>query len=169
MPFISDGTKIVSFAEYQDVLDMDQRLFEANEGLTDDAIESMLTRSTDRILSLMRATDWWRDLYLQKTTNPQLNTRADVPVINPNKIISRKNDFTELCVQFALWNYILPKIADFSKEDNAERAKIGFYQGKYQFLFEELINSGDWYDLDGSGTVESKEKFPGQYVLKRVR
>jgi hypothetical protein len=169
MPFISNGTTIISFAEYQDVLDQDQRLFEANEGLTDDVIESMLARSTDRILSLMRATDWWRDLYLQKTTNPQLNTRADVPVINPNKIIARQDDFTELCVQFALWNYILPKVADFSKEDNAERAKIGFYQGKYQFLFEELINSGDWYDLDGSGTVDSSEKFPGQYVQKRIR
>lgn len=169
MPFVSNGTTIISFAEYQDVLDQDQRLFEANEGLTDDVIEPLLERSTDRILSLIRATDWWRDLYLQKTAHPQYTTRADVPLVDPTKIIERQHDFTELCVMYALWNYILPKIADFSREDNAERAKIGFYQGKYQFLFDELINAGDWYDLDGSGTVESAEKFPGNASLKRIR
>lgn len=169
MPFISDGTKIISFAEYQDVLDQDQRLFESNEGLTDDVIEPLLERSTDRILSLIRATDWWRDLYLRKTTNPVYNTRADVPVVDPDKILARQDDFTELCVMYALWNYVLPKIADFSKEDNAERAKIGFYQAKYQTLFEELINAGDWYDLDDSGTISSDEKFPGSYVVKRIR
>lgn len=169
MPFINNGTTVTSFAEYQDVLDQDQRVFEANEGLTEDVVEPLLERSTERILSLIRSTDWWRDLYLQKSANPVLNTKADVPLVNPIKIIQRQHDFTELCVMYALWNYILPKIADFSKEDNAERAKIGFYQGKYQFLFDELINAGDWYDLDGSGTVESAEKFPGNYALKRVR
>ena len=169
MPFISDGTKTISFAEYQDVLDQDQRLFEANEGLTDDVVEALLQRSTERILALIRATDWWRDLYLEKTANPYYVTRGDVPLVNPDRIKSRQHDFTELCVQYALWNYILPKIADFSKEDNAERAKIGFYQGKYQFLFDELINAGDWYDLDNSGTVESREKFPGNYSVKRIR
>lgn len=169
MPFTTDGTNVISFAEYQDVLDQDQRLFEANEGLTDDVIEPLLARSTDRILSLIRATDWWRDLYLQKSSNPILNTRADVPVVDPNKILYRQHDFTELCVMYALWNYILPKIADFSKEDNAERAKIGFYQGKYQFLFDELINAGDWYDLNGDDIISSDEKFPGNYALKRIR
>ena len=57
MPFISDGQNIVSFAEYQDVLDMDQRVFEANEGLTDDVVDALLVRSTQRILTLIRATD----------------------------------------------------------------------------------------------------------------
>lgn len=169
MPFVTDGNTVTSFAEYQDVVDMDQRLFEANEGLSDDIIEHLLERSTQRILVLIRATDWWRDLYLQKTANPVFTTEADVPVVDPNKIKARQDDFTELCVMYALWNYILPKVADFSKEDNAERAKIGFYQGKYQFLFDELINAGDWYDLDGSGAVTSDEKLPGNYVLKRVR
>lgn len=169
MAFVSNGTTIISFAEYQDVIAQDQRLFEANEGLTDEVIEPLLERSTQRILSLIRSTDWWKDLYLQKSSHPVYTTRADVPLIDPVKIISRQDDFTELCVIYALWNYILPKIADFSREDNAERAKIGFYQGKYQFLFDELINAGDWYDLDGSGVVESNEKFPGDYSLKRIR
>lgn len=169
MPFIISDSSVISFAEYQDVLDQDQRLFEANEGLTDDVIEHLLQRSTERILVLIRQTDWWRDLYLKNSANPVYTTKADVPEVDPNKIKDRQEDFTELCTMYALWYYILPKIADFSKEDNAERAKIGFYQGKFQFLFDELINAGDWYDFDGSGVVTSDEKLPGNYVLKRVR
>jgi hypothetical protein len=167
MPFISDGTKIISFAEYQDVLGQDQRLFEANEGLTDDVVEPLLARSTERILSLIRTTDWWRDLYSKNAY--QFTNRLDLPPVDPDKILARQDDFTELCVMYCLWNYLLPKIADFSKEDNAERAKIGFYQGKYQFLFDELINSGDWYDLSGDGIISSDEKMAGNQVLKRVR
>ena len=169
MAFIKNGSKTVSFAEYNDVLTADQRLFEANEGLTDDVIEAFLIRSTDRILNLFRQSDWWRDLYLKKSINPVYNTAADVPVINIENIKARQDDFTDLCVYYALWNYILPKVADFSKEDNAERAKIGFYQGKFQFLFDELVNSGDWYDLNADGTITSNEKMPGNYALKRTR
>jgi hypothetical protein len=169
MAFISDGTTITSFAEFEDVLNMDQRLFEANEGLTDDTVNAFLERSTQRILSLLRETDWWKDMYINKTTNPLYNTRADVPALDPNRILTRQADFTELCSMYALWNYILPKIADFSREDNAERAKIGFYQGKYQFLFDELVSAGDWYDLNNDGNIVSAEKLPGSDVLKRVR
>jgi hypothetical protein len=169
MAFIIISGVTTSFAEYQDVLDADQRLFEANEGLTDDIVETLLIRSTERILNLFRMSDWWRDLYVQKTTNFQPSTRADIPALDIAKIAARKSDFTDLCVYYALWNYILPKIADFSKEDNAERAKIGFYQGKYQFLFDELVNAGDWYDLSGDGNVTSNEKMPGNYALKRIR
>jgi hypothetical protein len=169
MAFIITSGVTTSFAEYSDVLDADQRLFEANEGLTDDVVEALLTRSTERILNLFRASDWWRDLYVQKTTNFSPSTRADIPALDIERIRARQSDFTDLCVYYALWNYILPKIADFSKEDNAERAKIGFYQGKYQFLFDELVNAGDWYDLDNSGTIASNEKMPGNYALKRIR
>ena len=169
MSFIYKDNKVISFAEYDDVVKADQRLFEANEGLTDDIIESLLLRSTQRILTLIRATDWWRDYYLQKTTNPYYTSDADLPMVNPDNILARQDDFTELCVMYALWNYLLPKIADFSREDNAERAKIGFYQGKFQFLFDELINAGDWYDLSQDGTIQAVEKFPGSYTLKRIR
>lgn len=168
MPFITDGTKTISFAEYQDVLDQDQRLFEANEGLTDDVIDPILIRATERILSLLKGTDWWLDINNQFGTGSYSN-KSQLPEVDPDKILDKHNDFTELCVMYALWNYILPKIADFSKEDNAERAKIGFYQNKYQQLFEELINSGDWYDIGNDGSVNNAEKIPGKYQLKRVR
>lgn len=169
MAFITNGSTILAFAEYQDVLDQDQRLFEANEGLTDEVVEHLLIRSTERILTLIKASDWWKDLYLQKVPGASLSNNADVPEVDINKIIGRANDFGDLCVYYALWNYILPKIADFSKEDNAERAKIGYYQGKYNLLFDELINAGDWYDLSGDGVVSKDEKMPGHYMLKRVR
>jgi hypothetical protein len=169
MAFITENSVTTSFAEYDDVVTADQRLFEANEGLADDIIESFLVRSTERILTQIRNTDWWRDLYLQKTANPVYSSPTDLPEVNPSLILRRHNDFTDLCVYYAMWNYILPKIADFSREDNAERAKIGFYTGKYQTLFDELINSGDWYDLNADGIVSAKEKLAGNQSLKRIR
>jgi hypothetical protein len=98
-----------------------------------------------------------------------INTQADIPALNPNRIIGRKNDFTDLCVYTALSEFILPKIADFGNEDSAERKKMGYYTQKAETLFAELITAGDWYDFDASGTIASNEKSPGQYNLKRVR
>ena len=169
MPFLISGSTTLAFAQYQDVIDADQRLFEANEGLTEDVVEQFTIRATERILTIIKDSDWWREYYLHRFPNPSLTTTADVPAVDIDKIIGRPNDFTDLCVYYSLWNYILPKIADFSKEDNAERAKIGYYQSKYNMLWDELINAGDWYDRSGDGTVTSTEKYPGNYGLKRVR
>lgn len=167
--FITNGTTTISFAEYSDVESADQRLFEANEGLTDDVVEDALIRATERILTLFRATDWWQSYYVSRAANATYQTSADIPALDINKIQARQNDFTDLCVYYALYDYLLPKIADFSREDSAERAKIGFYQGKFDRLFGELITAGDWYNFDGSGSITSAEKQPGQYNLKRVR
>lgn len=169
MAFIQNGSTTISFAEYDDVIAADQRLFEANEGLTDEVVEDSLIRSTERILTLFRATDWWRSYYVDRATNITFTTVADVPALDPNKIQDRLADFTDLCVYYSLYNYLLPKIADFSTEENAERAKIGFYQQKFDRLFGELIDAGDWYNFDGTGAITSQEKQPGHYNLKRVR
>lgn len=169
MAFITSGTTTISFAEYSDVETADQRLFEANEGLTDDVVEDALIRATERILTLLRSTSWWASYYITRATDLDLRSAADIPALNINNIQARQNDFTDLCVYYALYDYILPKIADFSREDNAERAKIGFYQGKFDRLFGELITAGDWYNFDGTGAITSSEKQPGQYNLKRVR
>ena len=164
MAFIRSGTRVISFAEYADAESTDQRLFEENEGLTIDDVEDILVRSTERILDILRNTAWYRDLALSQGASI-----LTIPTPSSSKIISRQNDFTDLCVYYALYNYILPKIADFSKEDNAERAKIGFNQEKYNFRFEEIINAGDWYDFGGDGVVQSNEKLPGHMSLRRVR
>ena len=60
MAFVEEAGEITSFAEFQDVVNKDQRLFEANEGLSDDIIETQLIRATERILTRLRSSSWWR-------------------------------------------------------------------------------------------------------------
>lgn len=169
MPFIIVDSVTTSFAEYQDVLDMDARVFDSNEGLTDDVVETLLEKSTQRILTIIRNTDWWKSMYIDQTPGFSYSSVADIPALNPSRVKARQDDFTDLCVMYSLYYYILPKVADFSNEDNAERAKIGFYQSKFESLLQEIITAGDWYDFDNSGTISSSEKQPGKYSLKRVR
>lgn len=169
MAFITESGTVTSFAEFQDVVNKDQRLFEANEGLSDDIVDQQLIRATERILSKIRSSPWWRSYYVTRDSATVYNTAADIPAVNPDRIKARLNDFTDLCVYVALGEFILPSIADFGNEDNAERQKMGYYTNKAETLFGELITNGDWYDFDNSGTISSDEKSPGQYNLKRVR
>jgi len=174
MAFIMSGTSVLSFAEYDDVTAIDQRVFEANEGLTDVIIEDILMRSTQRIVATLTASDWWRAYYIRQsagTYDPLLFTSGliNVPSLNPDKIKARSADFTDLCVYHALANYILPKIADFSREDNAERVKIGFFNEKFRSLYQELIDDGSWYDFSGDGTISNTEKFPQRSNVVRIR
>jgi hypothetical protein len=169
MAFIKNGQNTISFAEYQDVVDADQRLFEANEGLTDDVVENHLIRATERILTKLRSTAWWQSYYVNRDSATAYKTTADIPALNINRIIGRGNDFNDLCVYFALADYILPNVADFSNEDSAERKKMSYYTQKAEALFGELVSAGDWYDFDGTGTISSSEKQPGVWNLKRVR
>jgi hypothetical protein len=175
MAFITNqaGT-VISFAEYQDVLNIDQRVFESNEGLTEIIVEDQLIRSTERIISLLSTSDWWRSYYIRQsgaTYDPLIFTSGliAVPSLNPNKIKARLADFTDLCVFYTLTYYLLPKIADFSKEDNSERVKIGFFNEKYRTLFQELIDDGSWYDFSGDGTITNNEKMPIRSNIVRVR
>ena len=169
MPFIIENSTVVSFAEFQDVVQKDQRLFDGNEGLSDDIVEAALIRATERILTKLRASDWWRSYYIKRSTNTTYNTVADIPALDPNRIIARENDFTDLCIYYAMAEQILPIVADFGNEDSAERKKMGYYAQRADALFGELITAGDWYDFDDNGTIASTEKQPGQYNLKRVR
>lgn len=169
MAFVTEDNTVISFAEFQDVVDKDTRLFEANEGLSDDAVETQLVRATERILTRLRSSAWWRNYYITRDSGTAYNSVADVPALDPNRILGRLNDFTDLCVYLAMSEYILPSVADFGNEDSAERAKMSYYTQKAEFLFGELITAGDWYDFDDSGTIASGEKSPGYYNLKRVR
>ncbi len=149
MAFISSSTTVISFAEYDDVVARDKRLFDENEGLTEDGVEDLLIRSTERIMSL-------------------LNSNLGITVYIDN-IQSRQNDFTELCVDFAMHKYILPTIADFGIEDDSEVTKISFYKNEFNQLFNELVEAGDWYDSDEDGTVETGESIATAVNLRRVR
>lgn len=169
MAFVEEAGTVVSFAEFQDVVNKDQRLFEANEGLSDTTVDSSLIRATERILAKIRSSSWWRSYYANRDFSIVYKTVADIPAVDSNRIIARQNDFTDLCVYTAMAEFILPSIADFGNEDSAERQKMGYYTQKADELFAELITAGDWYDFDDSGTITSNEKQPGQYNLKRVR
>ena len=169
MPFIIENNIVISFAEFQDVVQKDQRLFDGNEGLSDEIIENALIRSTERILTKLRGSDWWRSYYINRSTGTTYKTVADIPALDPNRILARLNDFTDLCVYTAMAEFILPIIADFGNEDSAERQKMGYYAQRGDALYGELINAGDWYDFDDNDTISSAEKEPGNYNLKRIR
>ena len=168
MSFIISGNTFRSFAEYQDVLDRDQRLFEGNEGLTEEVVEDMLIRASERLLVRIGATDWWKDYQFKRDASLRRDIRL-VPAVNALKIITRRSDFTDLCVYLALEEYILPKVADFSNQDSAEVQKIKYYQDKTDKLFNELISAGDWYDFAGDGAVNTSDIAPSRLNLVRVR
>lgn len=174
MAFIIVGGNVISFAEYSDVTSTDQRLTEANEGLTESIVEDHLVRATQRIIQLIRQTDWWRSYYIRQSggnLNPAVFTDGliSVPAPDPNKILDRQADFTDLCVYYALSEIIYPKIADFNNQDSAEQKKIGVFGEKFRKRFQELIDAGDWYDFTGSGAVTAEEKMPVRTNLVRKR
>lgn len=160
MAFIKVSGNVVSFAEFQDVLDRDQRLFDANEGLNDEnVIDPLLIRATERILSKIRQSSWWTDRF----------DGQSVPTVNANQILTHQSDFSDLCVYAAFADYILPMIADFGSEDNNEKNKIGYYKQRAEELFMELIKDGSWYDFNADGVVSASEVKQGKVNLKRVR
>lgn len=167
MAFIIEDTQVVSFADYSDVAARDQRLFDSNEGLTDDVVEDALIKATDRLLNKISASGWWKDYYRKRDSS--ITSVADIPSVDANNVIARQGDFTELCVCIGLADYILPQVADFGDETDNERAKMGYYQNRADSLFEELIRAGDWYDFNEDSTVQSIEKDPGFISLRRVR
>jgi hypothetical protein len=169
MAFIVQNNQVLSFAEYQDVIDRDQRLFDSNEGLSDDVVEPLLIRATERLLSRFRATSWWQNYYRRRGDMTAVRSPADIPALDATRIQARQNDFTDLCVYQALSEFILPSVANFGQEANEEREKMGYYQQKADSLFGELVAAGDWYDFDNDGSVENTETAQGVYNLRRVR
>jgi hypothetical protein len=173
MAFILSGSTVISFAEYEDVLAIDQRLFEANEGLTEVIVEDALIKATTRILNKIKSSDWWRGYYVRQTggsdSSIYTSTTISVPAPVGAKILTRKDEFTDMCVYFALAEYLYPKVADFGNTDSAERQKIGFYDEKYRVMFKDLLEAGDWYDFAGDGTIANTEKAPSRQNLVRAR
>lgn len=176
MAFIRVGGNVVSFCEYDDVRTRDIRVFEANEviadaGLVDDA-DAWGERATEKILYEIKDTNWWQSYFISQDggqTNISTSGLIDVPVPNANKFEARTQDWIDLCVYKVLYEYMLPYIADFSNQDTAEVKKIGVYREKYQDLFRTLINAGDWYNFDGSGSITNAEKMPVRTNITRVR
>lgn len=169
MAFVKTQGNVVAFAEFADLEARDLLLLTSNEGLNDSSvIDPQLQRATDRILSKLRSSTWWRAYFLARS--PSAVTKvSDIPPLNANYILARQNDFTDLCLATALSEFILPMVADFGSEDNAERQKMSYYATRAENLFIELIEAGDWYDFDGHGVITSDEKQASVVNTKRIR
>lgn len=167
MTFRLNGSNdFLSFASYSEVVARDQRFFEANEGITQASVESALEQASQRILSQIRNSDWWKSY--QFTRNASLeNDLKLLPAVDVDNIKAREQEFKDANIAFTLSEYLFPKYADFGDETSAEVVKIKFYRDQYVDLFKEIIESGDWYDYDADGTVERTEKSPAR--LNRVR
>ncbi len=173
MAFISVGGSVISYAEYTDVVQRDQRLFEANEiripeqsNFVDvpDFIEDMLRQSTDRINAKIKASTWWQayNNYVGNT----ISSVSQIPDFDPNRILGRQQSFTDMCVYYCLKEFLLPLIADFSTAETAEVQKIRYYEDKFNDLFQETLALADFYDADDDGTINDSEI---AYSYRQVR
>lgn len=168
MAFNFSGATFLSFAVTSELDDRDQRLFEANEGLTSNVVDDLLKQASQRILTQIRNTDWWKSYAFDQDTTLNRDLRL-LPNVNPSYIKSREQEFKDLNIYFTLSEYVYPRIADFGNPESAEVVKIKFFRDQYDNLFKELIESGDWYDFDGDATIELTEKDPNKQNRVRVR
>ena len=177
MAFIVIGGNVTSYAEADDLKDKDQRVFESNEinfadapdapGTLDEYLEDLTTKATNRINEKIRASARWRE-YLSYA-GIGFDNINNIPAFDPNKIKSRKADFTDMCCYYTLKEYLLPKVAEFGDPESPEVQKIKYYDAKFNDLFEELTSIMDYYDSDGDGTVESGEKMVRFSATRRSR
>lgn len=180
MAFITVNGQVVSFAEYTDVVQKDQRLFEdneirvpANSGFVDiqDFVEDMLEKSTQRILLKIKASTWWQ-MYNNYVGNPISDLNA-LPSVNPTLIdpanaLGRRQQFTDMCVYYCIKEYLMPLVANFT-EGTSDLQKIEYYDRKYNDIFNELISIADWYDFNNDGTIQTGEKAVSYYMNRRTR
>lgn len=168
MAFLISNQRFISFATYDDLIQRDQRILEANENLTETEIDDYIQNASKRILTQIRNTDWWANA--STAQNPSLgNDRRRIPSVNPLQILSREQEFKDLNIYFALTEYIYPATADFGNPESAEIAKIKFFKDQYNMLFDELIQAGDWYDFNDNDVIATEEKYPSNKRLVRIR
>lgn len=176
MAFVISGGNVISYAEANDVRDKDQRLFEANEftlaNLPDapptlnDYIEDLTIKATARINQKIRASSQWRDYLGYVGATYDIN---NIPAFNPNLILARRSDFTDMCAYYTLKEYLLPRVADFGNPESAEVQKIEYYSKKFDDLFTELLAMLDWYDYDASGALNDSDRLVRVSLTRRTR
>jgi hypothetical protein len=121
MAFVTNASgNVIAFSDSFDVRDIEQRVFEANEinfsdaaspafNSLDEYIDNLCEKSMSRILLKFKASSWWRTY---TGSGP-----SDLADLDPDKIKSRQQDFTDMSVYYVLKEYILPKAADFGIEE----------------------------------------------------
>ena len=175
MAFITTGSTVISYADAADIRGTDQRLFECNEFSYADApnepqsldefLEDLAKKSTERINQKIRASAQWR-AYINSQGGDY--SAQNIPAFVGSKILSRKADFTDMCVYYVLKEFLIPKIATF-EENSAELIKIQYYEQKYNGILQELLQFWEWYDYDGGGNITDSEKNIKPQRTRRTR
>ena len=181
MAFITNASgSVISFAEYTDILQKDQRIFESNnlkipaesDFLTiQEFVEDMLEKSTNRILLKIKTSAWWSTYNNYTGQTYEFNNLPNVNPdrIDPGNVLGRQQQFTDMTVYYCIKEYIAPLFAEFGNDESPEVSKITYYDAKFEDIFEELLAVADWYDADGSGTVDSDEKLTTFVRTRRSR
>jgi hypothetical protein len=168
MAFYTSGTRFISFAVYDDVVQRDSRLFESNEILTENITDDLLALASQRILTSLKNTDWWREYNFRRNTSLQ-NDLRQVPAVDPFNIDGLEQEFKDLNVYLCLSEYLLPRVADFGNPESAEVQKIKHYKESYEDLLRAVIEDGSWYDYSGNGTISVDEREPAKVNQVRTR
>lgn len=176
MAFITSNNQVISFADAFDIRGIDQRVFESNEIDFQNApdnpdsletyMEDLLTRSTARILEKIRASNQWRKYLGYQNERVLAN---EIPEFNPDLILARQADFTDMTVYYCLKEYLLPKIADFGNPESSEVKKIRYYENKFDDIFRELMDMLDWYDFNADGNIGNSERLLQHRATRRTR
>lgn len=176
MAFILVDGSVTSYCDAADVKDKDQRVFDENEisfadapntpTTLDEYIEDLTVKATDRINEKIRSSAKWRQ-YLGYTGG-NITDFNNIPAFNPNRIVSRRVDFGDMCAYYTLKEYILPKVANFGDELSPEVQKIQYYENKFQDLFNELMDMWDWYDREGDG-IDDEDRMVSFRTNRRTR
>ena len=112
MAFLTVNNSVLSFAEYSDVVNTDQRVFESNEIDWENApgspanlaeyIEDLCIKATNRIIEKIRVSDKWHSVchIIRLTLNMW-------HCLIPTRILRRQSDFTDMCSYYVLKEYLL--------------------------------------------------------------
>ena len=171
MAFLTVNNSVLSFAEYLDIVNTDQRVFESNEidwanapgspANLSEYVEDLCIKATNRIIEKIRVSSKWHAV-----ADNQTNTEY-VALFDPNKILRRQSDFTDMCSYYVLKEYLLAKVADWGNPESPEVQKIQYFENKFDDLFTELLTIFDWYDFDDSGEIDRSDLHIGQVTHRR--
>ena len=176
MAFQTDGSgNVIAFAEAEDIYNLDQRLFEANEISFADSgtaattiseyFDILCQRATDRITTRMQASPEWSNY----TSAQNLTSTSILPPVNKNLILGNLQDWSDLCSSYVMKEMLLPKVADFGNPESSEVNKINFYETKFNELFSEKLAVINWYDANADASITSSDEMVNFRKNRRSR
>jgi len=176
MAFQRDGSNnVLAFAEAEDIRNLDQRLFEANEisfansgtaaTTIDEYLDILCQRATDRIVTKMQASPEWSAYASSKS----ISSTSILPAVNKNLIIGNLQDWVDLTSSYVMKEMLLPKVADFGNPESSEVNKINFYETKFNELFNEKLSVIVWYDVNADASITSADEMVNFRKNRRTR